>query len=66
MRSWMKMFFVLCLLGAAVTWAAPAAMAGQLRLLPAIAAPVAAMPSNTRRRWALNCAESLIYSVVFT
>ncbi len=63
-KSWWS--WVLSLRGAVVTCSAAAAIAGQARLLPAIAAPVAAMPSRTRRRCAEKCAESLINSVVFT
>ena len=58
--------WVLSLRGAVVTCSAAAAIAGQVRLLPAIAAPVAAMPNRTRRRWRSNCSVSLMYAVVFT
>src|SRR5450830_1198898 len=64
-KSWRSS--VLSLLGASVTWACAwlAAMAGQLRALPARAAPATPMPSRTRRRWAENsallCSESLMF-----
>ena len=51
---------VLSLLGASVTCAGLAAMAGQLNAEPASATPAAPMPINTRRRWRLNCSESFI------
>jgi hypothetical protein len=51
---------VLSLLGASVTCAGLAAMAGQLRAEPANATPAAPMPIKTRRRCAENCSESFM------